>query len=578
MQQQQLQQQQLTVHHQKQQEEQGHSQQQRDARQARIVIPALGLCALVLFMFASSRAWSRQGGLSLRVGSGSAAVASSALLLEGEQAVVVRSQQKSVAEDGGSDGIGADVVELEAAEMAMEELEQELVENEDAAEVRLDDAPPGDADPDPETEPEPDPDPESDKRDANRGSGSNLSLDGLGNSTKPTVRDPANLVVAGLGDVLLLGSLTAESRRVGNFSHLWQPVEHLWRNHAHHAFANFEGCTGPVDKKGRLVTSRVPNMWDKTVYDTGIKSGGFNYHPSLVTALAASGIDVMTTANNHAFDRGFAGVRETALTLQRAGITQIGSLPKPGMEGDASKEGWYKLTRKNGWTVAWIGCTSILCSECRTSLRATRAQVRKQIMFCDKAPEVVRKLARRADVDAVVVGAHWGAQFKDYHTPRIAALARSILDAGAAAIIGNHPHVLQDAEFYTTKPDGRQTFVAYSLGSLTSGLGTPEWLFKRRASAVLFLELAKGSVDPRTGKKRTAHVVRVNYVPICEVSVPGSTKGRIARREMRATSDVAPLNKCQKEERWARKLLGAAYMTRPEALPLLRRDLARIVV
>ena len=63
-----------------------------------------------------------------------------------------------------------------------------------------------------------------------------------------------------------------------------------------------------------------------------------------------------------------------------------------------------------------------------------------------------------------------GPQFVDRYAPRTMEMAHQLLDAGAAVIYGNHPHVMQGSEYYSTK-DGRNTYVAYSIGSITSGLG-----------------------------------------------------------------------------------------------------------
>jgi poly-gamma-glutamate synthesis protein (capsule biosynthesis protein) len=45
-----------------------------------------------------------------------------------------------------------------------------------------------------------------------------------------------------------------------------------------------------------------------------------------------------------------------------------------------------------------------------------------------------------------------------------------MLDAGALAVVGHHPHVLQPLEGYTTK-DGRRGLIAYSLGNLVANQG-----------------------------------------------------------------------------------------------------------
>ena len=69
-------------------------------------------------------------------------------------------------------------------------------------------------------------------------------------------------------------------------------------------------------------------------------------------------------------------------------------------------------------------------------------------------------------------------------------LFRSLSDWGTDVILGTHPHVVQDAE-WKTSVDGRQTFVAYSLGNFLSTQSKPDQLI----GAILTLELNK-TTDP----------------------------------------------------------------------------------
>ena len=407
--------------------------------------------------------------------------------------------------------------------------------------------------------------------------GAAVRADELSDLGAPMVAED-HLVIAGLGDVLLLRSLAEESRRVGNFSHLWSPVQRLWNRHAHYAFANMEGTLGAVDRKGALV-STVADF--SSVYTTGISTGGFNYHESLARELVDSGVNVLTMANNHVFDRGMQGIATTAQHLIDAGAVQIGATLKPAEPQRPYAEGWYRISKANGWRVAWVGCvrvlsfarlradaraaqTMLLCPTCRKELSAPREQVEKRILFCDRAPLLVYRLSRRRDVDVVVVGAHWGNQFQDNFAPRTAELAHQILNAGAAVIYGNHPHVMQPAERFRTK-DGRDTYVVYSIGSLTSGLGSHK-MWKARSSAVVFVEFEKARAD-RKYKKPTGQVVAVRVVPICEVRIDG------ALHAMMPTAHAS--GRCAQEESWAQLLLKD--VVGPESLPRVQRGEVEVV-
>lgn len=92
--------------------------------------------------------------------------------------------------------------------------------------------------------------------------------------------------------------------------------------------------------------------------------------------------------------------------------------------------------------------------------------------------------AARQEADFVVVGVHWGVEDSHNITQAQRTLAQSLADWGADVIIGTHPHVLQDAE-WRTAADGRNVFVAYSLGNFLSTQSKPDQLI----GAVLTLEL-----------------------------------------------------------------------------------------
>jgi len=54
---------------------------------------------------------------------------------------------------------------------------------------------------------------------------------------------------------------------------------------------------------------------------------------------------------------------------------------------------------------------------------------------------------------------HWGWEHELRASERQRQLARMMIDAGADAIVGGHPHVIQDVEQYQGKP------IIYSLGN-----------------------------------------------------------------------------------------------------------------
>ena len=67
------------------------------------------------------------------------------------------------------------------------------------------------------------------------------------------------------------------------------------------------------------------------------------------------------------------------------------------------------------------------------------------------------KTTHRADI--VIVYPHWGWEHEKMASPRQIQLAHLMIDAGADAVVGGHPHVTQNIEMYKNKP------IFYSLGN-----------------------------------------------------------------------------------------------------------------
>ena len=73
----------------------------------------------------------------------------------------------------------------------------------------------------------------------------------------------------------------------------------------------------------------------------------------------------------------------------------------------------------------------------------------------------IRDARRMADI--VIVNIHWGIEYATSPTVDQVRFARMMIDAGASAIIGHHPHIPHGVEIYRNAP------IAYSLGNFIFG-------------------------------------------------------------------------------------------------------------
>lgn len=290
-----------------------------------------------------------------------------------------------------------------------------------------------------------------------------------------------SITIAAVGDVLLHGPLQLQAYASSEGHHsLWKNVAPRLEG-ADITYGNLEGpCAEGVTTGGE---ARDPGkVFDKRVYSSYPQ---FNYHPSLVGALKETGFDVVSTANNHALDRRALGADRTIANLQRDGLAFTGT--RPSTDTNAP---WYTMTEAKGIKVAFVACTF-----------STNGipDTKKQVLHCYEGgrpsgtpnPELlstIKSLKDRPGVDAVIVTPHWGVEYK--HSPELSEkkLAHAMLDAGALAVFGGHPHVVQPWEKVATA-DGREGFVIYSLGNFVSGQSG----LAKRSSLMLFLGLTKGS-------------------------------------------------------------------------------------
>ena len=115
--------------------------------------------------------------------------------------------------------------------------------------------------------------------------------------------------------------------------------------------------------------------------------------------------------------------------------------------------------------------------------------------------KIVADLASDPDVDAIIVTPHWGDEGVQRPGIRQSSLATDLADAGATAIIGAHPHVLQPWE--KLNRNGREVFVHYSLGTFISNQMSPA----QRASMILYV----GFVKDQEGK---VYIDGIRYLPM----------------------------------------------------------------
>jgi poly-gamma-glutamate synthesis protein (capsule biosynthesis protein) len=187
-------------------------------------------------------------------------------------------------------------------------------------------------------------------------------------------------------------------------------------------------------------------------------------------ALKNAGFNVVSLANNHSMDYGADGLLQTMEVLERHSIAHAGAgtnltqARAPAVIRLADRRVVflaYSLTYpENFWANSRQPGTAF----------GHEAHIREDVQYARKVGDIV------------VVSFHWGresqTELRDYQIE----LGHAAIDAGAAAVIGHHPHILQAVEHY------KNGVIFYSLGNFAFGSTSQKSL----VSAIAELEFDAG--------------------------------------------------------------------------------------
>lgn len=192
----------------------------------------------------------------------------------------------------------------------------------------------------------------------------------------------------------------------------------------------------------------------------------FRAHPRVLPVLRRH-VDVVSVANNHSGDYGSEAFAEMLDRLAATGIAAFGG-------GRTLAEAHQPLVlERRGVRIALLGYNEFLP-------RHFEADTDKPGVAWSEDAQVRLDIQRARAVhaaDVVIPVMHWGWEYEPSAGARQRALARLMIDAGADAVIGGHPHVVQDTEVYRGRP------IIYSLGNFVfDGFHAPEtttgWLLR----------------------------------------------------------------------------------------------------
>jgi len=179
-----------------------------------------------------------------------------------------------------------------------------------------------------------------------------------------------------------------------------------------------------------------------------LKSYTFKAPPVCIPVLQRH-FTAVCVANNHAGDYGPDGLTEELDLLKQAGLPYFGG------GHDLAEAHRPALLERAGRKIALLGYNEYPPAHFEAGKqRAGCAWLREAEVVAD-----IRAARRQAGADLVILMLHWGTELQTAPDEPQRTLARRLIDAGADAVIGGHPHVVQTVEIYKGHP------IIYSLGN-----------------------------------------------------------------------------------------------------------------
>ena len=193
----------------------------------------------------------------------------------------------------------------------------------------------------------------------------------------------------------------------------------------------------------------------------------FSAPDSIAAVLAAeNGVDIFLTANNHILDRGQAGLERTLRIY--SGMRDSLGIEYTGCASDSLDN-----ASNNPLTLFCRGIRiSLVNFTYGTNLGKGPGWPQVNYMRRKEVGDAISR-ARAGGADFIIALPHWGTEYVLRHDSTQQEWAEWLVAQGADAVIGSHPHVVQDTDMLEVTDAGgnpRKVPVIYSLGNAISNM------------------------------------------------------------------------------------------------------------
>ena len=219
----------------------------------------------------------------------------------------------------------------------------------------------------------------------------------------------------------------------------------------------------------------------------------FNAPDDFIYALKAAGFDLLVTANNHALDQGWKGVKKTIDVINDYKIHRTGTFIS---QEDRDS---IRIFLVNSIKIAFLAY-----SENTNGLPIPQGKEFVINLIDEDLIKSDIKKAREKNVDVVIVHLHYGPEYNREPSDYQKEIVQKIIELGADIIIGGHPHVVEPFDIYKTNNTKLDSgFVAYSMGNFISN---QRWRYSD-AGVILNVQISKNKFTD------SVYVSDISYLP-----------------------------------------------------------------
>ncbi|MGI0530680.1 CapA family protein [Treponema socranskii] len=188
--------------------------------------------------------------------------------------------------------------------------------------------------------------------------------------------------------------------------------------------------------------------------NNAVKTYTFRFDEKVLPHLKNAGFDYLMQANNHAYDFGEEGFKDTLAAFEKYGIPTSGA----GRNADEAKRFYHKTVGDTTFAIISCGAFPVERSGFNGKTTATATDTRAGILW--QSDELLESVKKEKDAGAfVIVNVHGGEEYRFTPTQSQRRFYEALCSAGADVIFGSHPHVLQSVEWYG------KSLIVYSLGN-----------------------------------------------------------------------------------------------------------------